>query len=36
MWLIFAGMAFVTSLALALYNRYAVPKPASPSTTEPA
>ena len=33
MWLVFGGMAFVTAVALALYNRYAVPKPASPSTT---
>jgi hypothetical protein len=29
MWLIFGGMALVTALALALYNRYAVPKPAN-------
>ena len=29
MWLIFSGMAFVTAVALALYNRYAVPKPAA-------
>ena len=28
MWLVFGGMAFVTAVALALYNRYAVPKPA--------
>ncbi len=28
MWLIFGGMALVTALALALYNRYAVPKSA--------
>ncbi len=33
MWLVFGGMAFVTAVALALYNRYAVPKPASPSAT---
>ena len=26
MWLLFGGMAFVTALALALYNRYAVPR----------
>jgi dipeptide/tripeptide permease len=30
MWLVFGAMAFVTAVALALYNRYAVPKPASP------
>ena len=27
MWLLFGGMAFVTAIALALYNRYAVPRP---------
>jgi len=32
MWLIFGGMAFVTAMALALYNRYAVLRPASQST----
>jgi POT family proton-dependent oligopeptide transporter len=32
MWLVFGGMAFVTAIALALYNRYAVPKPADRST----
>jgi len=36
MWLVFGGMAFVTAAALALYNRYAVPKPASPATTAEA
>lgn len=29
MWLLFGGMAFLTAFALALYNRYAVPQPAS-------
>ena len=29
MWLLFGGIAFVTAAALAVYNRYAVPKPAS-------
>jgi dipeptide/tripeptide permease len=33
MWLVFGGLAFVTAVALALYNRYAVRQPASPSTT---
>ena len=36
MWLVFSGMAFVTAVALALYNRYAVPKPASQSMTAKA
>jgi dipeptide/tripeptide permease len=36
MWLVFSGMALVTAVALALYNRYAVPKPASQSTTAKA
>jgi len=31
MWLVFGGMALLTALALALYNRYAVPKPAPAS-----
>jgi POT family proton-dependent oligopeptide transporter len=33
MWLVFGGMSVVTAVALALYNRYAVPRPAAPSTT---
>ena len=32
MWLVFGSMAFVTAVALALYNRYAVP---NPGPTEP-
>lgn len=35
MWLVFGGMAFVTAVALALYNRYAVPKRASASADAP-
>jgi proton-dependent oligopeptide transporter, POT family len=36
MWLSFSGMAFVTAVALALYNRYAVAKTAEQSATAQA
>jgi proton-dependent oligopeptide transporter, POT family len=32
MWLVFGATAFVTAFALALYNRYAVPRTGSPAT----
>ena len=36
MWLVFGGLAFVTAVALAVYNRYAVPQPTSPPPTPEA